>query len=76
MDDVFVYVVDLPTGVKEAVLKCADGFTIYISGRLGSEERKEAYDHALRHIQNDDWSKADVQAIEWECHHGRDTKIW
>ena len=70
MDDVFVYVVDLPTGVSEAVMKCADGYTIYLSARLDAEAQRKCYDHAMRHIMRDDWSKTDVQEIETECGYG------
>lgn len=68
MDDVFVYFVPLPQGVSEGVLKCADGYTIYISDRLDKEHRIRAYKHALWHIKNDDWSKSNVQEIEAEAH--------
>lgn len=68
MDEIFVYVVPLPNGFREAVLKCADGYTIYISDALSRAERIEAYNHAVRHIKRDDWSRTDVQQIESEAH--------
>lgn len=71
MDNVFTYLVDLPDGINEFVRPCQDGFTIYIDARLDNIQRQEAYRHALRHIQNDDFSKTDVQEIEYEAHKGR-----
>lgn len=70
MDDIFVYVVPLPWGFNEAVLKCADGYTVYLSDRLGDAERRAAYRHALRHIERGDWQKSDVQEIERDAHEG------
>lgn len=71
MDDIFVYVVTLPEGVSEGVLKCADGYTVYISDRLDQEHRIRAYNHAMWHIKNDDWNKSNVQEIEAEAHRRR-----
>lgn len=68
MDDIFVYYVGLPTGVREIVMPCSDGFTIYINECLDEEGRMKAYEHALRHIRDNDWSKKDVQEIEYHAH--------
>lgn len=69
MDNVFTYLVDLPDGLNEIVAPCADGnFTVYIDARLDNVQRQKAYQHAIRHIQNDDFSKTDVQEIEYEAH--------
>lgn len=68
MDDIFVYIVDLPSGVKEAVLKGLQGYTVYISDKLDPKSRKEAFKHAVWHIRNDDWCRFDVQEIEYEAH--------
>ena len=66
-DDVYVYLVDLP--VDEAVCPCdAFGYTIYINARLNSESRLRAFQHALRHIRNNDFEKTEVQQIESEAH--------
>ena len=64
MPDIYVYLVDLPQGINEAVLKGADGYTVYISARLDDERARAAYRHALRHIENGDFDKSDVQRIE------------
>lgn len=64
MDRIFVYLVKLPKGINEAVLPCLEGYTIYIDSRLTWEGRQEAYDHAMKHIENGDFEKNDVQEIE------------
>lgn len=68
MKDVFVYVIDLPFGVNEVVTPCLEGYTVYINARLDHEKQLKAYRHALWHIENNDFEKYDVQAIEAEAH--------
>lgn len=66
-NDIFVYITDMP--VNEAICPCgAFGYSIYINARLSQERQREAYFHALRHIERGDWEKADVQLIEKEAH--------
>lgn len=68
MDNIYTYVVPLPAGVNEAVLSCADGYTVYIDDSLTEAERVEAYNHAVRHIYDQDFEKMDVQEIETNTH--------
>lgn len=68
MDDVFTYIVDLPCGIHEAVMPCADGYTVYLSASDSHDRQMVAYNHALQHIKNYDWGKQDVQAIERVAH--------
>lgn len=68
MDDIYVYIVDLPDQVNEMVTPCLDGYTIYLNAKLSYQERVDAYLHALRHVENNDWEKDDVQKIEKEAH--------
>lgn len=65
-----VFLVDLKTSTGyEIVTKNEDGsFTILINSRQATNKQKEAYIHALKHIVNDDFLKADVQEIEGEAH--------
>lgn len=56
-DNIYHYVVQLPEGVNEAVLKCLDGYTVYTADRLDEDGTKKAYYHALRHIRNRDFEK-------------------
>ena len=68
MDDIYVYVVHLPYGIKEAVSPCFGGYTVYISEDLSMQGRHRAYKHALGHIRNGDFDRCDVQRIEGDCH--------
>ena len=68
MDDIFVYLISLPHGVKEVVMPCLGGYTIYINQALDPFAQQRAYNHALYHINNHDFEKHDIQAIETEAH--------
>lgn len=57
---------DLP--VKEMVVPCSDGYTVYIQDSLSHEDRLKALHHALRHIYEDDFEKTDVDQIEAAAH--------
>lgn len=67
MDNVYVYYVQLPDGIDEAVLPCIDGYTIYIDSRQSKVEMEQAYKHAISHIINNDFEKFDVEQIETEA---------
>lgn len=68
MDEIFVYITDLPTNITEIVIPCLDGYTVYLNARMGQESQKEGYEHALTHIHGNDWKKNDVQEIEFMAH--------
>ena len=65
MKDVNVVLEDFPTKTAETVTENADGtYTIFINSRLSYERQLVAYEHAMKHIEKDDFSKYDVQKIE------------
>ena len=67
--DVNVIILDFPTSGKEMVVSNEDGsYTILLNARLSAEERAKAYEHAMRHIREDDFSKSDAQSIEYAAH--------
>ena len=69
MDNIFVYIVDIPGNVGEMVVPCSDGYTVYIDVKLSHDEKVEAYHHALEHIRNDDFhADRAVGTIEQERH--------
>lgn len=68
MDNVYVYLVDLPDQVREMVTPCVDGYTVYLNARLTYTGRVQAYHHAIEHIDRNDWEKANVQEIEKDVH--------
>ena len=64
-DDVFVYIrEDIPASVGELVSPCPDGCTVLISAHLDDAHRQEAYEHALKHIQNGDFDIDNVKTVE------------
>lgn len=70
MDDIYVYLVDLPPSVPEMITPCDCGFTVYLNARLSYQDRVKAYIHALEHVERNDWEKDNVQLIEKEAHDG------
>lgn len=70
MDDIYVYIVDMPTTASEMIMPCTDGYTIYLNAKLSYHDRVKAYIHALKHVERKDWTKNDVQIIEKEAHDG------
>lgn len=55
--------------VNEVVTENEDGsYTIFINSRLNYEKRLNAYLHAMKHIEGDDFQKGDVQNIEYLAH--------
>ena len=68
-DAIYHYVVNLPPRINEAVMACADGYTIYTSDRLDEAGSLKAYNHALKHIANDDFhSDMTADQIEYYGH--------
>ena len=55
MDEIYLYMIDIPGSATEMVVPCCDGYTIYIDVKLSHEEKVEAYHHAMEHIKHDDW---------------------
>lgn len=72
MDDIFVYIVDMPTTASEMIMPCSDGYTIYINAKLSYHDRVKAYLHALGHVEGNDWEKVNVQEIEKDAHRKED----
>ena len=68
MADVFVYYTDLPEHIHEMVSPCWEGYTVYIDKNLSEEMRINAFLHAVGHIYQNDFEKADVAMIEKEAH--------
>ena len=64
-DDVFAYLTDeLPASVGELISPCPEGYTVLISSHLDDAHRKEAYDHALKHIENGDFDIDNIKTVE------------
>ena len=67
-DDIYDYLVDLPTAVPEMVAPCLGGYTIYLNAKLSYQDRIKAYLHALGHVERNDWERDNVQDIEKDAH--------
>lgn len=62
-------IINFPNGGNEMVVKNEDGsYTILINAKLSAQGRIEAYEHALKHIENEDFEKTNVQEIESSAH--------
>ena len=68
--DVNVVLLDFKnTKENEMVSENADGsYTIFINSRISSNHQLEAYEHAMKHIEEMDFEKTDVQIIESKAH--------
>lgn len=54
---------------REAVIHNEDdSYTIFINARLSHEGQLRAYEHAMRHITQNDFEKHDIQSIEAVAH--------
>ena len=59
----------MDTKIPEHLVKNADdSYTIFLNARLSQESRVKSYYHALRHIQEQDFEKQNVQDIEIQAH--------
>ncbi|WP_270395704.1 hypothetical protein [Mediterraneibacter massiliensis] len=62
-------IINFPNSGNEMVIKNEDGsYTILINAKLSDQGRISAYEHALKHITNEDFEKANVQEIEVSAH--------
>ncbi len=60
-----VHFIDMPPKVEEQIIFNEDGsFSIFINARLNWERQMMAYQHAIAHIANDDFSKYNADKIE------------
>lgn len=66
--EIFVHYID-HLGNNEAVTINEDGsYSVFLDPALSYEMQHEKYEHALRHIQNHDFEKENVQEIEVQAH--------
>lgn len=67
--DVNIALLNFPNSGKEMVVENEDGsFTILINSKLSYDGQIKAYNHAMKHIQNNDFQKKNVQIIETMAH--------
>lgn len=64
-ESIGVYFLNMDTAIEEEVHPNEDGsFSIFINARLNWERQMAAYQHAIRHIMEDDFSKDCADEIE------------
>lgn len=68
MNDIYIYTTRLPANISEMVIPCDGGYSVYLDSTISECQRIRAFCHALSHIDNNDFEKADVQLIEHESH--------
>lgn len=67
--DVNVQIMNLPGKQNEIVIENEDGtYTVVIDAQLSNEGRLHAYEHAWKHINNNDFERNNVQHIEVVAH--------
>ena len=55
--------------VKESVTENEDGsYTIFIDENLSLNERQNVFLHAMKHILGDDFTKYNIDKIEFDAH--------
>ncbi len=69
MNVINVQLLNMDTKIPEHLVKNADdSYTIFLNAKLSQESRVKSYYHALRHIQEQDFEKQNVQDIEIQAH--------
>lgn len=75
-EDIFVHLINMPGSTNEAITPNEDGsYSIFINAKLSNDEQLKAYEHALKHIQEEDFSKDDVQIIEAKAHNTTEKEV-
>lgn len=70
MIDYNVQLIQFPNKkVKETIVKNEDdSYTIFIDSSLSSEEQRNAFIHAMKHIAENDFDKEYADSIEYDAH--------
>lgn len=67
--DVNVFLIDFPNRGNEMVVPNEDGsYTILINAKLSNDGQLRAYEHAMKHITENDFEKSSVQEVEAVAH--------
>ena len=61
--------IDMPTRIKGQTIKNEDGsYSVFLNARMSSIQIEKTYQHELKHIENGDFEKEQVQRIEVYAH--------
>lgn len=69
-DNVFQSLMDLPYGMHAMTCYVGedDCYRVYLNAHDSHEQNKKSFEHEIRHIVGDDFSKYDVNEIEKDNH--------
>ncbi|GFI69943.1 hypothetical protein IMSAG249_01768 [Lachnospiraceae bacterium] len=69
MENINVQLINMDTKIPEQLIRNDDdSYTIFLNARLSQESRLKSYYHALQHIKDNDFEKADTGEIEIHAH--------
>ena len=73
MDDIFTYLMDMPTTISGYTVRDRNGdYNVFLNSRLSYERRAIAYKHEVEHIQEGDFYKTEsADLIEIHAHKKR-----
>ena len=64
-----VVIMNMEHGMHEMIVSNHDGsYTVFLNARDSNERRMKSYQHAMRHLERNDYEKDSVQQIEAEAH--------
>lgn len=67
--DVNTFLMDMDVLIPEHVIANSDGsYTVLLNSRLSRERQLEAFSHAMKHIERNDFEKTDADNIELNAH--------
>ena len=67
--DVNTFLMDMDVLIPEHVIPNSDGsYTVLLNSRLSCERQLEAFSHAMKHIERNDFEKTDADNIELNAH--------
>lgn len=67
--DVNTFLMDMDVLIPEHVIANSDGsYTVLLNSRLSRERQLEAFSHAMKHIERNDFEKTDADNIELIAH--------
>lgn len=69
MEDINVQLLNMDTKIPEHLVKNDDdSYTIFLNAKMSYENQIKSYYHALKHINEGDFSEESVQEIEIKSH--------
>ena len=68
-EDIGIHFIDMDTFIDEQVIHNEDGsYSIFLNARKSNAQQMLAYQHAIKHIMEDDFRKVSADKIELYAH--------